>query len=101
MVFFLVCFLGFNVIVVCFLCVCHSCKVLKMLVFPNFGVFVRWFILVYLGLEGLGVFVVLVFGFSVVPVLFLFWFCFCFVVGVVRFLFFIVVFCFFEGLRVR
>ena len=50
-------------------------KVLKMLVFffPQFwGVFVGWLTLVYLGLEGLGVFVFLV-------SLFLCCFCFCFV----------------------
>ena len=43
--------------------------------------FVGWFILVYLGLEGLGVFVVLVFVFfclGSVFVFLLFWFCFCF-----------------------
>ena len=57
-------------------------KVLKMLVsFPNFWAFVGWLILVYLGLEGLGVFVVLV-CFSFVQVLLLFVLaCFCFVVG--------------------
>ena len=43
-------------------------KVLKMLVFPVFWAFVGWLILVYLGLEGLGVFVVLV-CFSFVQVL--------------------------------
>ena len=55
-------------------------RVLKFLVFPSFGGFVGWLILVYLGLEGLGVFVFLVFVFrfcvGFVSVLFaLFWFC--------------------------
>ena len=106
-------------------------KVLKMLVFfPVFGVFVGWLLLVYLGLEGLGVFVFLVFVFlfcvAFVSVLFaLFLFCCWFVLGVgscfVSFLFlfvffvfllffvflclflFLFFFCFFflEGLRVR
>ena len=58
-------FSGFDVIVVCF-CVSGSkvAKVLKMLVcFPVLGLFVGRLILVYLGLEGLGVFVFLVFVF--------------------------------------
>ena len=56
-------FSGFHVIVVCFWCVWHSSKSVKMLVFfPNF--FLGWLILVYLGLEGLGVVVFLVFVFS-------------------------------------
>ena len=38
-------------------------KVLKMLVFPCFGGFSGWLIVVHLGLEGLGVFVFLVFVF--------------------------------------
>ena len=38
-------------------------KVLKMLVFPIFGAFLGWLIVVHLGLEGLGVFVFLVFVF--------------------------------------
>ena len=63
-----------------------SCKRVKNVCFPSFLAFVGRLILVYLGLEGLGVFLVLVFGFSFVQVLFcLFWFCFCFVVGVVLF----------------
>ena len=65
-------FSGFNAIVVCSCVSATVAKVLKMLVFPNFWGFVGWLILVYLGLEGLGVFVVLVFGFSFVGVLFLF-----------------------------
>ena len=54
---------------------------LKMLVFFQFfGVFVVWLSLVYLGLEGLGVFVFLVFVFFFVLLLFMFcllcfWFC--------------------------
>ena len=81
---------------VCFLSV-EVASVLKMLVFlfPNFLGFVAWLILVYLGLEGLGVFVFLVFVFFCVLVLFMFCLlCFYFVVGCC-FLFF------FEGLRVR
>ena len=64
-------------------------KVLKMLVFPSFGAFLGWLIIVHLGLEGLGVFVFLVFVFlccvAFVSVLFalllvlLFCFVFCFV----------------------
>ena len=90
-------------------------KVLKMLcffVFSTFlGAFVGWLILVYLGLEGLGVIVFLVFSFSsFVLVLFLFCLlCFCFVVGLLLldgvFVYvFSFVFCwifFFEGLRVK
>ena len=76
-----------------------AAKVLKMPVFPVFWAFLAWLILVYLGLEDLGIFVVLVFGFSFVQVLlfvclFKFWFCLCFVVGVVLVFFFVFVFCF-------
>ena len=49
---------------VCFCVFGEVAKVLKMLVFPSFGAFVGWHILVYLGLEGLGVFVFLCFCFS-------------------------------------
>ena len=64
-------------------------KVLNVLVFSPFFGFVGWLILVYLGLEGLGVFVVLVFVFFLFRFCFvllrfvvglflvLFWFCFC------------------------
>ena len=49
-------------------------KVLKMLVFPNFWKFLGWLIVVHLALEGLGVFVflvfVLLFCFAFVSVLF-------------------------------
>ena len=50
---------------VCFLCVCHSSKSVKnaCFFFPGFGAFLGWLLLVYLCLEGLGVFVFLVFGF--------------------------------------
>ena len=84
-------FLGFNVIVVCcFFLSGKVARVFQMLVFPVLGAFVGWFILVCLGLEGLGAFVFLVFvlllcvGFvSVLFALFLFccWmllFCLCF-----------------------
>ena len=78
-------FSGFHVIVVCFWCVWHSSKSVKMLVFfPVLGAFVGWLILAYLGLGGLalGVFVFLVFVFLFVLLLFLFCLlCFCFVVG--------------------
>ena len=102
----------FQVVTLLWFVFCVSGKVaevLKMLGFSSFlGAFVAWLILVYLGLEGLGVFVVLVFvflwfGFVLVCLL-----SFCFVVGLflVWFLFFfcVFVFCFsflFEGLRVR
>ena len=95
-------------------------EVLKMRVFfPVFWAFVGWFILVFiLGLEGLGVFVFLVFVFVFVLLLFLFCLlCFvllldCFLVLVLVFLlFFFLCFCvrvfvfvffvFLEGLRVR
>ena len=84
-------------------------RVLKMLViFPSFLGFVGWFLLVYLGLEGFGVFCVPCFCFS-----FWFWFCFClfalfcFVVGCCCFcfcfcffcLFFCFVFVFFGGFK--
>ena len=82
-------------------------KVLKMLVFPCFGGFSGWLIVVHLGLEGLGVFVFLVFVFlfcvafvSVLFALFLvLW------LDVVVLLFFVVFFCcffvlfFFGGLK--
>ena len=94
-------------------------KVLQMLVFSQFwGAFVGWLVLAYLGLEGLAVFVLLVFDFlfcvAFVSVLFaLFLFCCwivlgvgsCFVFLVVLFCFFVCCFCFcfvfLEGLRVR
>ena len=104
---------------VCFCVFGKVAKVLKMLVFPSFWAFVGWLILVYLGLEGLGVFVVLVFVFSFVHSGFVF-VCFGFVfvccwivVGVVLvlvyfvfvfvfpFLFFLVCFFCLEGSRVR
>ena len=82
------CFLGlffsaFHVIVVCFGCVWDSSKSVKNACFsPMFGAFVGWLILAYLGLEGLGVFVFLVFVFlfcvAFVSALFAL---FCFVVG--------------------
>ena len=88
-------------------------KVLKMLVFPVFGAFLGWHIIVHLGLEGLGVFVFLVFVFlccvafvsvlfALVLVLWLFCFLFCFFFCFL----FCCLFCFFvlfflEGLRVR
>ena len=94
MLFFGVFFLRFLWFCGWFFCVFGKvAKVLKMLVFPIFGASVRWLILVYLGLEGLGVFVVLM-CFSLVQVLLLFvlalfLFCCWIVVGVV------LVFCFF------
>ena len=80
-------------------------KVLKMLVFHVFGAFVGWLILVHLGLEGLGVFVVLVCVFLLFRFCFcLFWLCFCFVVGLLLVLFLFLggfcvfsSFCFFFG----
>ena len=62
-------------------------KVLNMFVFPSLGGFVGWIILVYLGLEGLGVFVFLVFVFLL--------FRFCFFV-----LFFLYLFCCWMGFGV-
>ena len=79
-------------------------KVLKMLVFPVWGAFLGWLVVVHLGLEGLGVFVFLVFAFFV---LLLFLFCLlCYWVlwldvVVLFFCVFVVFFCFLEGLRVR
>ena len=46
-------FLGFDIKKVCFVS-----KVLKCLFSPVFGAFLGWFIIVHLGLEGLGVFCV-------------------------------------------
>ena len=56
-------FSGFNVIV--FLCLVKLQQCLKCLFCPLLGGFVGWHILVYLGLEGLVVFVFLVFAFIV------------------------------------
>ena len=105
-------FVGFNVKRV-FWCVWYCFKRVKnACFFPSFlGVFLGWLIVVHLGLEGLGVFVSLVFVF-----VFLCCFCFCFVCFVlglvvgcccfvffVFFLFFFVVwfflFCFFGGFK--
>ena len=72
--------------------------------FPNFWAFVGWLSLVHLGLEGLGVFVVLVcVFFCFVQVCFcLFWLCFCFccwiVVGAVLIFCFVSFFCLFVSL---
>ena len=98
-----------------FVCVCVSAivpKVLKTLFSQFFWAFLGWLLLVYLCLEGLGVFVFRVFGFlfgvgfvSVCLLCFVLWldvvvsvcfFCVCFV------LFFLFCFLFYlEGLRVR
>ena len=81
-------------------------KVLKMLVFPVWGAFVGWVILVYLGLEGLGVLVFLCLFFIFVLVLFfvfaLFLFCCWIVFGVgscFDFVFFFVFWLFFGQVR--
>ena len=80
-------FLGFNIKKVCFWCVWHCFKSVKnACFFPNFGAFLGWLIIVNLGLEGLGVFVFLVFVFLC---------CFvCFVIGFVVVLFFVLFFSF-------
>ena len=79
-------------------------KVFKMLVFPSFGVFLGWLIVVHLGLDGLGVFVFLVFVFpfcvAFVSVLFALFVVLWLDVVVLLFLLFFL-FCFLEGLRVR
>ena len=69
-------FEGFNVIVVCFWCVWHGSRSVKMLVFFSqfLGAFVGWFILVYLGFGRFRCFCV-----SCVCFCFLCCFCFCFV----------------------
>ena len=70
-------FCFFQALMLLWLVFCVSGKVgrvYKNACFPSFWGFVGWLILVYLGLEGLGVFVFLAFVF-----LFLCWFCFCFV----------------------
>ena len=102
------CFLGlfFEVLMVLWFVFCVSgivAKVLKMLVFPSFlGAFVWWLILVYLGLEGLGVlwflfllffcsgFVFVCFGFGFVLLLDCCWCCSCFVFLFFSFLLFFV-----------
>ena len=69
-------FWGFNVIVVCFWCVWHSSRSVKMLVFfsPVFWAFVGWLILVYFGFGRFRCFCVCCVCFC-----FLCCFCFCFV----------------------
>ena len=110
-------FSGFSVIVVCFGVFGIVPGVLKMLVFPFFGLLWGGLFLLILGLEGLGVFVFLVFVFvfcvafvSVLFALFLFccWIvfgvgsCFAFVFVFFCFVFFVLFFfVFLEGLRVR
>ena len=95
-------FSGFNVFVVCFVCLVKLQKC-QNACFPRFGGFFGRHILVYLGLEGLGIFVFLVFAFlfrfcvclfcSVfVWLLDYFWCCSCF--DFWGFLFFVVWFCF-------
>ena len=84
---------SFNGFVVGFLCVWYSCKNVKNACFSSLGAFVGWLILVYLGLEGLGVYVVLVLLFFCSGFVFVFWLCFCFVVGLLLVLF---LFCFFS-----
>ena len=57
-------FWGFNIKKVCFWCVWHCFKSVKnACFFPIFWAFLGWLIIVHLGLEGLGVFVFLVFVF--------------------------------------
>ena len=87
------------------LCVWSSCKSVKSAWFPQFVLaFVGgWLNLVFLGLEGLGVFLVLVCvccSFDRVLLLFvlaLFWFCCWIVVGVVLVFSCVFLFCFFFG----
>ena len=92
-------------------------KVLKMLVFPIVWAFLGWRVIVHLGLEGLGVFVFLVFVFlccvAFVSVFLLcYWFCgfffffllffFCFLFVLFFFVFLFVLFflfCFFGGFK--
>ena len=102
---FLFVFSGFDVIVVCFLCVWRSCKSVKnACLFPILGGLVGWLIIV-LGLEGSGVFVFLVFVFRLfrffcfvfVLLLDCFWCCSCFRFSSLVFSFF--VFVFFGGLK--
>ena len=92
---FWVCFFwNFNGFVFCFCVFGIAAKVLstRVFFFPVFLAFVWWFILVYLGLEGLGVLVVFVFVFLLFRFCFcLFWFWFCFVVGLLLVL---LLFCF-------
>ena len=85
-------------------------RVLKMFVFPCFGGFVGWLLLVHLGLEGLVVFVFLVFAFLFgVGFVFVCLLCFVLFCGWMLFLFCFFFFCFFwscfsvflERLRVR
>ena len=77
-------------------CFCVSGKVAEVLkcLFSQFwGAFVGWLILVYLGLEGLGVFVVLVFVFLLFRFcVFCFLFCCWIVVGVVLLFFLFCIF---------
>ena len=70
-------FLGFNVFMVCFCVFGKVAKVLKMLIFPIWGAFVGRLLLVYLGFEGLGVFVFLVFVFFCLGFCFFALFLFC------------------------
>ena len=102
------CFLGlfFEVLIlkkVCFWCVWHCLKSVKMLAFFQvLGGFLGWLIVVHLGLEGLGVFVFLVFAFllcvAFISVLFAL-FLVLWLDVVVLFLFFVFLVCFFGGFK--
>ena len=105
---FLVCF--FQALMLLWFVFCVSGKfarVLKMLVFPVFWAFVRWLILVYLGLEGLGfcvscfVFLLCVGFVSVLFALFLFfcWMLLFLFLFFLSFLFVIFWFLFFGGFK--
>ena len=95
-----------------FVCVCHSSKSVKNACFfcQFLGAFLGWLLLVYLCLEGLGVFVFLVFGYlfgvgfvSVCLLCFVLWLEFVLFLFLFRFVcvcvFFLCFFCFFGGFK--
>ena len=107
-VFRFVFFWGFSIKKVCFWCVWHCFKSVNACFFPQFsGAFLGWLIIVHLGLEGLAVFVFLVFVFlccvvfvSVLLVVLLVLWLFCclfFLFFVFFFVFFVLFFGGFKG----
>ena len=74
-------------------------KVLQMLVFPVWGAFLGWLIVIHLGLEGLGVFVFLAFVFLFCVVFVSVLFALLLVLWLDVVVLFVVFFCFFGGFK--